>query len=59
MLAVPAYFTDAERHSMLDAEPPRHTRLRAIEDQIEQAREAVAMAQGSMTPRYSGRKTAA
>ena len=28
---------------------PRHARLREIEDQIEQAREAVAMAQGSVT----------
>ncbi|WAP68781.1 hypothetical protein [Jiella pelagia] len=32
-----------------DPTDPRHARLRAIEDQIEQAREAVAMAQGSMT----------
>lgn len=32
-----------------DPTDPRHARLRAIEDQIEQARDAVAMAQGSMT----------
>ncbi|ORE99149.1 hypothetical protein [Aurantimonas sp. 22II-16-19i] len=32
-----------------DPTDSRHARLRAIEDQIEQARDAVAMAQGSMT----------
>ncbi|MAU98437.1 MAG: hypothetical protein CMP81_21565 [Fulvimarina sp.] len=32
-----------------DPTDARHARLRAIENQIEQAREAVAMAQGSMT----------
>lgn len=32
-----------------DPTDSRHARLRAIENQIEQAREAVAMAQGSMT----------
>ncbi len=33
----------------LDPSDPRQSRLREIEDRIEQAREAVAMAEGSMT----------